>query len=152
MMSNHPTAAAFVTAALLASPAAVASGAEINTGYFGSVALEGYDTVAYFEAGTAVKGLPTIAYQWKGATWWFANDEDRALFKANPEAYAPQFAGLCAEGVAFHEISANVEPATGWRIIDGKLYVTAGATFADLEGNLPNARLNWPEVKALLAK
>ena len=30
--------------------------AEVNTGYFGNVAIEGYDTVAYFTDGKATKG------------------------------------------------------------------------------------------------
>ena len=79
---------------------AKADAGAVNTGYFGSVAIEGYDTVAYFTDGKATKGSEEYSYDWLGASWHFANDEHRKLFAANPISYAPQFGGLCAEGVA----------------------------------------------------
>lgn len=126
-----------------------ASAAEVNTGYFGNVAIEGYDTVAYFTLGKATKGSDAFTHDWGGATWHFANAENRNLFAANPEAYAPQFGGLCAEGVAFHEVTVNIEPEV-FAIVDGKLYFTSATAFADLSGNLPNAVKNWPEVHGAL--
>ena len=84
-----------------------ASAAEVNTGYFGNVAIEGYDTVAYFTLGKATKGSDKFAHDWGGATWYFSTEANRDLFAANPEAYAPQFGGLCAEGVAFHEVTVQ---------------------------------------------
>jgi hypothetical protein len=138
-------------AALATMSSGPAFAAAVNTGYFGNVAIEGYDTVAYFTDSKAVKGSPDITQIWKGATWRFASEEHRKLFAANPEAYAPQFGGLCTEGVAFHEVTVNLEPEY-WRIIDGKLYMTSATGFADLEGNLPAAVTNWPEVQAKLAK
>ncbi|MEJ0013376.1 MAG: YHS domain-containing (seleno)protein [Bauldia sp.] len=138
-----------VAGTILASAPAFAS--NVNTGYFGNVAIEGYDTVAYFTARKATRGLETITYEWQGATWQFANEKDRALFAANPEAYAPQFGGLCAEGVAYHEVSANIEPEV-WEVIEGKLYMNYSAAFVDLPGNIPAAQTNWPEVKAKLQK
>jgi YHS domain-containing protein len=128
-----------------------ASAAEVNTGYFGNVAIEGYDTVAYFTLGKATKGSDAFAHDWGGATWHFASAENRDLFAANPEAYAPQFGGLCAEGVAFHEVTVNIEPEV-FAIVDGKLYFTSATAFADLSGNLPSAIENWPEVHAVLVQ
>jgi hypothetical protein len=40
---------------VLGSPAASAGGA-VNTGYFGGVAIMGYDPVAYFTEGRPIKG------------------------------------------------------------------------------------------------
>lgn len=37
------------------------------------IALKGYDTVAYFTKGKAVKGKKAFEYHWKGAKWRFAN-------------------------------------------------------------------------------
>ena len=64
----------------------------VNTDRNG-VALKGYDPVAYFTLGKAVKGSKDYTYTWKGAGWWFANQGHRELFKKNPEKYAPQFGG-----------------------------------------------------------
>jgi hypothetical protein len=126
---------------------------EVNTGYFGNVAIEGYDTVAYFTDGKATKGSEQFSYDWLGASWQFASDEHRKLFVASPIAYAPQYGGLCSEGVAFQEITVNIEPEA-WQIIDGKLYITAGAAFGEgYEEKLrPQADKNWEEVRDLLTQ
>ncbi|MER9236856.1 hypothetical protein NKI56_33495 [Mesorhizobium sp. M0622] len=124
---------------------------EVNTGYFGSVAIEGYDTVAYFTEKRAVKGSEKFQSEWLGATWQFSSDENRKLFDASPMDYAPQYGGLCSEGVAFNEMTVNIEPEV-WQIIDGKLYLSAGAGFEDLAANRPKADTNWPAVHAELQK
>ena len=83
-----------------------ASAVEYNTGYFGRVAIEGYDPVAYFTEGKAHKGSPNFSTEWDGVIWHFASAEHRDLFVKHPTAYAPQFGGLCTEGVAFAERTA----------------------------------------------
>lgn len=124
--------------------------ADYNTGYFGNVAIEGYDTVAYFTANKGVPGDPNITAEWGGATWWFASADHRDLFLANPDAYAPQFGGLCAEGVAFGEISANLSPEV-FAIIDGKLYLNYAVSWMDLEANIPVAQSKWEDVHLILS-
>ena len=52
----------------------------VNTGYFGGVAIMGYDTVAYFTEGKAVKGSEKFSYEWLGTPWHFANAEHRDMF------------------------------------------------------------------------
>ena len=71
---------------------------EINTTYFGNKAIEGYDAVAYFTQGRAVEGNKEFEFSWKGANWRFANTENLAAFRANPEGFAPQFRGLLCLG------------------------------------------------------
>src|SRR5262249_375855 len=87
MKSRHTagTVTAVRVATGFAVPLGQAFGSEVNTGYFGGVAIEGYDTVAYFTDNRPVKGSPDISYQWRGATWHFSSDEHRKLFVANPE-------------------------------------------------------------------
>ena len=65
-----------------------------------SVAIKGYDPVAYFKQGKPVKGNPSLTEDWMGAKWQFSNPESRELFKANPAQYAPQFGGYCAWAVS----------------------------------------------------
>jgi YHS domain-containing protein len=126
--------------------------AEVNTGYFGNVAIEGYDAVAYFTDGKATKGSDKYSYEWLGASWQFSSDEHRKLFEADPISYSPQFGGLCAEGMAYDEMTVNIEPEA-WQIIDGKLYITAGARFGeDMKAIAPKAEEKWPQVQALLSQ
>jgi len=141
-----------LAAAGLVSLAAVASAGEVDTGYFGDVAIKGYDPVAYFTDQKAIHGSEAISYDWLGATWRFSSDEHRRLFTASPVSYAPQYGGLCAEGVALHgEATVNIDPES-WQIIDGKLYLSAAAHFQDRALDVAAAEKNWPTSHAKLAE
>ena len=72
----------------------------VNTGYFGGVAIMGYDTVAYFTEGKAVKGSEEFAYDWLGTPWHFASKNHQEMFMSEPDKYAPQYGGYCAGEVA----------------------------------------------------
>ena len=65
---------------------------KINKDSFG-VAIKGYDTVAYFTEGRALKGKSEFVHSWNEATWQFASASHRDMFAADPERYAPQFGG-----------------------------------------------------------
>jgi YHS domain-containing protein len=149
--------AALVVSSLTVLGASTAqAGSPVNTGYFGSVAIKGYDPVAYFTEGLAVKGSEQITYDWLGATWQFANAEDREAFAADPIRYAPQYGGLCSTGVAFNERSVNIDPEA-WRIVDGKLYLFFGKEGLEEEWDpnpatvIAKADANWPAIRARLA-
>ncbi|HVZ25903.1 MAG TPA: YHS domain-containing (seleno)protein [Sediminibacterium sp.] len=83
-------------------------------------AIRGYDVVAFFKQGKPVPGFDSLHYAWKQAEWLFATQEDMDAFRANPEAYAPQFGGYCAYGTAAgHKAATETDT---WTITDGKLY------------------------------
>jgi hypothetical protein len=127
----------------------------INTGYFGGIAIKGYDPVAYFIKGRAMKGSEEFAHKWLGTSWHFANAKHRDLFAAAPVKYAPQFGGYCADGTAYGQNTANIDPEA-WRIIDGKLYLNydkgAAAELEEIPGQINKAKANWPNIKAKLAQ
>lgn len=130
--------------------------AEVNTGYFGNVAIMGYDPVAYFTMNDAIEGSQDHTIEWLGATWQFANEGHRQTFAANPIKYAPQYGGLCSVGVAYGEVTRDIDPEA-WSIINGKLYLNyskaANIVLAEDAPNLiAKANANWPEVKASLAE
>src|SRR6185436_16180047 len=81
------------TVALLAYSGPGHADGRVNTGYFGGVAIDGYDTVAYFTDGQAIKGSEKYSYDWVGTPWHFASDAHRELFKSDPVKYAPQYGG-----------------------------------------------------------
>lgn len=148
--------AAFAVTVLVAE--AAAAGSKVNTGYFGGVAIGGYDTVAYFTESRAVRGSPEFRHEFLGETWHFSSAEHRDAFAANPVSYAPQYGGFCAGEVLYADVSTgvttNIDPEA-WRIIDGKLYLFYGKDYAAVfEENakewIDKADGNWPTVEARL--
>jgi len=123
----------------------------VNTGYFGDVAIKGYDTVAYFTENRAVKGSEKYSTRWLGATWYFSSAETRDLFLQSPAKYAPQYGGHCADGVSAGTITTNIDP-NAWRIIDGKLYLNydpgAAENLEKKPTKLIEATKYWPKVEA----
>lgn len=82
------------------------------------------DPVAYFTAGHPVKGVASIAYDFDDSRYYFSSVKNRQLFAANPGRYAPQFAGLCAAGLADGR-KVESDP-TAFVVRDGKLYLFMG--------------------------
>jgi YHS domain-containing protein len=85
------------------------------------LALQGYDPVAYFTDGKALRGTEKYQMSWDGVRYQFVTPEHRQAFRREPDKFAPQFAGSCAMGMAAGKrVEANPE---AWLIMDGKLYV-----------------------------
>ena len=127
-----------------------ANAEEVNQSFFGT-AIEGYDTVAYFTQGKPVEGSDDYTYDWHGATWQFASQEHLDLFKADPEAYAPQYGGYCAYAVS-QGYTASIDP-DAWSIVDGKLYLNYSKGVqqtweADRDAYLQQSEANWPSILA----
>ena len=145
---------AFAAAAVLvlgavavAYPAAAAP--EISVSPLSKLALEGYDPVAYFTEGAPRKGDPKLSATYKGAEFRFASTANRARFKANPEAYLPQYGGYCAWAVA-HGYTAKGDP-NAWKLVGGKLYLNYDLSIqkrwaSDIPGNIAKGDQNWPQV------
>ncbi len=98
-MTRHPfRIAALLFAVLLFQAVTVPTAAKepVYTGIFSSLAVSGYDPVAYFVEGRPVEGRKAFEFEWNGATWRFANANNLAAFKADPEKFAPQYGGYCA--------------------------------------------------------
>ena len=122
---------------------------KVNSDTFG-VAIQGYDTVAYFTEGRAVKGESDFFYEWNNAKWYFTNEEHRDLFAADPERYAPRYGGYCAASMALTGEIFDVNPEA-FRIIDGKLYLYYNKKYgnefaAKVEKNIKKADENWTKV------
>ena len=96
---------------------------QVNTPMFGSVAINGYDPVAYFTVNKAAKGDKAFTHSWNGATWYLSSKENLDLFKANPGRYAPQYGGYCALAIS-KGFTANTDPEA-FKVINDKLYLCA---------------------------
>ena len=96
-----------------------------------------------------MEGSAAFEHKWKGATWRFANAKNLEAFKADPEAYAPQYGGYCAWAVS-QGYTASADPSA-WRIVGKKLYLNYNREVQqnwekDAAGNIVKADGNWPKV------
>jgi YHS domain-containing protein len=118
-------------------------------------AVSGYDVVSYFDLPQSAVGQPqpsplpgkaAITADYNGARFAFATEANRDRFLADPAAFAPQYDGHCAYGVAQGgKVPGN---PTLWRIVDGKLYLNVtknvvGFWEEDIPGNLKKSEKNW---------
>ena len=121
----------------------------VYTGVFNSLAVSGYDPVAYFTEQKPVKGDSRFSTQYAGAEWQFTSAENRDKFVAAPERYAPQYGGYCAWAVS-QGSTASADPQR-WKIVDGKLYLNYDADVQkkwelDIASNIRKANQSWPAV------
>ncbi|HOZ69201.1 MAG TPA: YHS domain-containing (seleno)protein [Chitinophagaceae bacterium] len=111
------------------------------------IAIKGFDPVAYFTLGKAVKGLPEISFNWSGSTWLFSTKAHLDSFSKHPEKYAPQYGGYCAYGCSENHLSPTDPEA--WTIINNKLYLnynlrTRVVWLQDTVARIKNADIHWP--------
>jgi len=119
----------------------------------GKVGIQGYDPVAYFKQGKAIKGKKEIAVTYEGVTYNFSSAVTKGLFLKNPSGYEPQFGGWCAYAMGDSGEKVEINPET-FKIIDGKLYLFYNAFFNNTlkswnknEVNLKNkAETNWKKI------
>lgn len=115
----------------------------------GNVAAHGHDVVAYFTAGEPVPGSTEHSLQWRGAEWHFASEKHLAMFRDNPEKYAPAYGGYCAFGVARGKALAS--SPQHWSIHDGRLFFNLDAEIHSnwskaQEKLIAAADEHWPEL------
>lgn len=111
------------------------------------VAIQGYDPVAFFTDGKAVKGNSQIQSEYKGAKYYFASMEHKSAFDKEPAKYEPQFGGYCAYGVS-HGSRAPIK-IEAWQIVNGRLLMQYDLGVKDefnkdQQGTLRKADQNWP--------
>ena len=57
------------------------------------LAINGYDSIAYFTESRPVEGKPEFVHDWDGLRYQFASAANRDRFAADPDRYAPNYAG-----------------------------------------------------------
>lgn len=112
------------------------------------VILDGHDPVAFFTDNKPVKGNASINFRYHDATYWFATEDHKKLFVANPEKYAPQFGAYCGYAVSQgHLAPIDVDY---FQIIDGRLILQNNKRAFDLWGkdpkSLEKADKYWPQL------
>ena len=85
------------------------------------VGLRGYDPVAYFTEGKAIKGDPKFTSTYGSAIYEFKSGENKAAFDKEPAKYAPQYGGYCAMAMTMGKLE-DADP-NFFLVHDGKLLV-----------------------------
>lgn len=115
------------------------------------LAIQGYDTVAYFTDNKAVKGNVKFYSEYEGAKYLFASADHKAMFDANPAKYAPAYGGYCGYAASIDRLSP-ISPEW-FQIEDGKLILQHNKKAFDLfnkelKVNVQKADSNWPGLVA----
>lgn len=118
-----------------------------------SVAIQGYDPVAYFATGKALAGKKELSSSYQGVTYLFSSVTNRDLFKVTPEKYEPVYGGWCAYAMGATGQKVEVDPET-FKIIDGKLYLYYNKFFTntlktwnkDEKSLKEKADINWLKI------
>ena len=118
------------------------------------IAIHGYDPVAYFTQGKAIKGKKEFgAVVYAGVTYNFSSAENKEAFKKSPAAYEPQYGGWCAYAMGNDGSKVSIDPET-FKIVGGKLYLFYNRFFTNTlkswnkdEVTLKkNADANWQKI------
>jgi YHS domain-containing protein len=144
------TTATFIGAVSAASAAFAVDEYNVSTGTtvdgYG-VAVRGNDVVALASGLAVTPGHAKFTQAHDGVAYYFATEESKKKFAANPGKYMPQYGGFCALGVALgKKLDGSPRFAD---IVDGKLYLFLNAAVfekykEDKAGILAKAAKNWP--------
>ncbi len=146
---------ALAAAAIFTAPVAVSVPASADGGVFvgvegSNVAVSGYDTVSYFQGnGKPVLGSANFKVKHGGAVFHFSSQANADTFKANPDAYAPQYGGHCAWAMSRGSLAPG-DPAL-YKIHDGKLYLNFNRNvqstwLGDVEGFIAKSDPAWETI------
>jgi YHS domain-containing protein len=114
------------------------------------VEAHGYDPVAFFTVGKAVKGDPKYQSSYGGAIYYFQSSANKDAFDKDPGKYAPQYGGYCAMAMALGKLE-DADP-NYFLVYDGKLLLQknekAHMMFTqDPTGNTMKADQNWAKLQ-----
>lgn len=122
---------------------------QVYTGYFNNKAAGGYDVVAYFSEQKPIEGDSDFTLEYKGADWYFSNQDNLDKFKADPEYFAPQYGGYCAWAMARNKTAPGNPPF--WTIYKDKLFLNYDQSVVDTwrankDEFIKQADLNWSKL------
>ena len=141
----------FILMILLPSCTSIALSTNVDTS---GVAIEGYDPVAYFLQGEAIRGDDDFAFPHEEAIYHFSSYGNLERFRKNPQQYLPQYGGYCAWAVKEGYI-AKINPKA-WTISNERLFLNYSKSYQrrfekDLQSNIEQADNNWLDLKKTLS-
>ena len=110
----------FTWLVLLFSPLSFADD-PVQSSYFGSVAIDGYDTVAYWTEEKAIEGNKKFSYEYKGLIGVLPLRKISICLKQIRKNTCQNTAVICAWAMSDDSL-ASVE-GDAWTMFEGKLYL-----------------------------
>ncbi|WP_428929320.1 YHS domain-containing (seleno)protein [Marinibacterium sp. SX1] len=158
-MMTKTTHLLFATLALLTLAAPGFAEDEYNLSTGGTLdgvplALRGVDPVALSTLGAVTDGTATHTVIHDEVAYYFASETSAETFRADPEAYVPQYGGFCAFAVALGK-KLDGDPRYA-DIVDGKLYLFVNAAVLEMYRENPAETLTkaeevWPGIRSAAA-
>lgn len=121
----------FLATAFMLTSFAVSGQSVLRTRQFNledGVAIQGYDPVAYFLQGKAVKGETDISFTADGVKYLFSSRANMEKFVKDSRLYEPQYGGWCAYAMGSTGEKVSIDPET-FKVLDGKLYLFYNSFF-----------------------
>ncbi len=153
MPLKHLRTGVFAAALLAFAPLSVAHAADevFISDAAKSIAINGYDPVAYHKVGAPTKGSADFKLEHEGVVWKFSSEENKNAFKADPVKFAPAYGGWCATGTSKGK-KIPTQPHL-FQIVDGQLYLNSSdgahrVFLEDKKGTIGAADTNWTEIKS----
>jgi len=114
------------------------------------VGAHGYDPVAFFTQGKAIKGDSKWQSAYGGAIYYFQSVAAKDIFDKDPAKYAPQYGGYCAMAMTMGQLE-DADP-NYFVVHDHKLLLQrnekAHMMFSkDLKANHKKADENWAKLQ-----
>jgi YHS domain-containing protein len=115
-----------------------------------TIALQGYDPVAYFEINKPTEGNKKFKSEYNGAIYYFSSESNKTLFLKNPSQYEPQFGGFCAYGMS-EGYEAPIQP-DAFTIVENKLYLNYNLKVKEMwskerVARIEKAIVNWENIQ-----
>lgn len=116
-----------------------------------TIAIKGYDPVAYFESAKAVEGKKEITTTYNSAVYYFSSEKNKTVFLKNPSQYEPQYGGYCAYGMS-NGYKAPIQPEA-FTIVDNKLYLNYNLKVKEMwlkeqSQRIEKANVNWGKLQS----
>lgn len=114
------------------------------------IAIHGYDPVAYFTEGKAVKGDSQYSTGYGGAVYHFRSSNDKLAFESAPIKYSPQYGGYCAMAMTMGKLE-DADP-NFFLVHEGKLLLQRNEKahmmfMKDPAGNHKKADDQWKKLR-----
>ena len=131
-MTKLPYIAVFMIASMLLSSYTL-SEKELRKKHFnlkGGIAIAGYDPVAYFKQGKAIKGDKKYSVLANGILYYCSSESNKASFLSNHISYEPQYGGWCAYAMGEKGEKVQIDPES-FKVVNNKLYLFYYSVFND---------------------
>ena len=116
--------------------------------------LHGVDPGAFVALGNRIDGTAKHTATHDGVAYYFASEDTKKAFEANPAAYLPENGGFCTYGVSVGK-KFDGDPQFA-AVVDDKLYLFLNeeifrAFQQDVDGTIKKAADNWKKIRSTAA-